>query len=138
VAFGGRTRDEGGRSYGRGYSSGFAVVPGDISGGWDHGRVHEWHNHRYGWRNNGWVIIDGGIGDYDTGPDYTTEYTTTFEGGLAASVQQALDRRGYHAGPADGVIGPQTRDAIASFQSDHGLNATGDINGPLLSALGLR
>ncbi len=137
MALGGRAIENGGRSYGRG-ATGFAAVPSDISRGWDRGSVHEWHNHRYGWRDNGWVILDVETGGYEE-PGYTTySTTTTAGGGVAASVQRALDRRGYDAGPADGVIGPQTQNAIAAFQRDRGLNPTGNINPPLLNALGLQ
>ena len=57
---------------------------------------------------------------------------------LAISVQDELTRLGYSPGPIDGVIGPQTRDAIADFQNDHRLPVTGQIDAPLLQALGLQ
>ncbi|SMF18622.1 Peptidoglycan-binding (PGRP) domain of peptidoglycan hydrolases-containing protein [Tistlia consotensis] len=52
-------------------------------------------------------------------------------------VQQALNDRGYDAGPADGVMGGKTRDAIRTFQSDAQQPMTSRIDGKLLSALGL-
>jgi hypothetical protein len=127
-------------------------VPGDVSRGWDHGHSHNWGNHRWGWRGNDWVILDGGYYDgygYDS-YDYPYGYGYVDPGyaqpqysdaapaagdNLAADVQQALDQNGYDAGPADGDVGPQTRNAIAAFQQDHGLNPTGRINTPLLRAL---
>lgn len=54
-----------------------------------------------------------------------------------AEVQRALARRGYYSGPIDGVIGAGSRAAIRAFQADHGLAATGEINGPTVRALGL-
>src|SRR6186997_3289790 len=56
--------------------------------------------------------------------------------GNAAAVQRALARRGYYHGAIDGVIGPGSRGAIRSFQAANGLAVTGEINGPLLHALG--
>lgn len=53
------------------------------------------------------------------------------------AVQQALNERGYDAGPADGVMGSSTRDAIRTFQSDAGLPLTGRISPELTSELGL-
>ncbi len=58
-------------------------------------------------------------------------------GGLSASVQAALARRGYYHGPIDGDIGPGSRHAIARYQADHGLRPTGVINSSLLRVLGL-
>jgi hypothetical protein len=52
-------------------------------------------------------------------------------------VQRALARRGYYHGSIDGDIGPQSRRAIALYQQDHRLRATGSINQSLLDSLGL-
>jgi uncharacterized Zn-binding protein involved in type VI secretion len=40
-------------------------------------------------------------------------------------VQQRLNNLGYDAGPVDGVAGERTRTALARFQADQGLEATG-------------
>jgi peptidoglycan hydrolase-like protein with peptidoglycan-binding domain len=50
-------------------------------------------------------------------------------------VQSALEQHGYDPGPGDGVLGPETREAIAKFQKEHGLPRTGRIDGRLLDAL---
>ena len=55
----------------------------------------------------------------------------------AATVQQALARRGYYHGSIDGDIGPQSQRAIALYQHDHRLRATGSITQSLLDSLGL-
>jgi len=52
-----------------------------------------------------------------------------------AQVQQALSRAAYGQIVADGVMGPQTEDAIRRFQADHGLPATGEISDALLVEL---
>jgi putative peptidoglycan binding protein len=44
-----------------------------------------------------------------------------------AAVQERLARQGYYDGEIDGVLGPQTRRAIARYQRDHGQRATGDL-----------
>lgn len=135
----------------------FSRPSGDVARNWDRRQIHTWNNHRYRWYNNNWVIIDGGFGygypyyyggyapgydyDYDAAPyDNSTgalpyEYSTTDS--LASSVQEELVRKGYNPGAVDGVIGPQTRNAIAQFQSDHRLPVTGRIDRSLLSAMGL-
>jgi hypothetical protein len=43
------------------------------------------------------------------------------------AVQEGLARLGYSPGPADGVLGPQTRDAIRQFEQDRSLAQTGTI-----------
>lgn len=55
----------------------------------------------------------------------------------SASVQAALARRGYYHGAVDGVIGPQSREAIRSYQASHRLPVTGAIDRPLLRSLRL-
>ena len=56
---------------------------------------------------------------------------------MVASVQQRLGRLGYYHGVVDGVMGPQTRSAIAAFESRNGMAVDGTINRPLLNTLGL-
>jgi peptidoglycan hydrolase-like protein with peptidoglycan-binding domain len=43
----------------------------------------------------------------------------------AAQIQKALKGAGYYAGLVDGKIGPDSREAIRSFQRDNGLTADG-------------
>jgi len=52
-----------------------------------------------------------------------------------AAVQDALARSAYGPLTADGVFGPQTRDAIIRFQRDHGLPLTGAISDALVVEL---
>lgn len=51
------------------------------------------------------------------------------------SVQRALKQRGYDSGPADGLAGPQTEQAIREFQIDRDLMPSGEIDYLLLQAL---
>jgi hypothetical protein len=53
----------------------------------------------------------------------------------AKALQAALARRGYYHGSVDGVLGPETRNAIRSFQAHQGLPVTGQVDGRLIRAL---
>ena len=54
-----------------------------------------------------------------------------------ARVQEALEAQGFDAGPADGIAGRRTRDAIAAFQVERGMSVTGALDARLLEALDL-
>ena len=43
----------------------------------------------------------------------------------ALDIQKALKNAGYYSGDVDGKIGPDSREAIRSFQRDNGLTADG-------------
>jgi hypothetical protein len=64
-------------------------------------------------------------------------YIADGRGSLSGEVQEVLGRRGYYNGPIDGEIGPRSRSAIRAFQANHGLATTGNIDRPLLRALGI-
>jgi localization factor PodJL len=51
------------------------------------------------------------------------------------TVQLILNKNGYEAGSADGVMGGKTKAAIAQFQKDNGMQATGEIDETLVRAL---
>jgi peptidoglycan hydrolase-like protein with peptidoglycan-binding domain len=51
-------------------------------------------------------------------------------------VQQALQKKGYDPGPLDGILGPQTKEAVRKFQDFYGIKASGEINNQTLYALG--
>ena len=93
---------------------------------WDRSGVHVWNGRPYHWYGNSWVVVGGGGAE------------SSFSEGTAGKVQQALNDRGYEAGPVDGVPGPKTRSAISAFQKDSGLPETGKIDEPLLGNLGLK
>ena len=71
--------------------------------------------------------------------NYYSYYTSTYgyNAPMVAAVQQRLGRLGYYHGVVDGVIRPQTRGAIAAFDSRNGLAVDGTISRPLLDSLGL-
>jgi hypothetical protein len=66
---------------------------------------------------------------------YTPSYS--YNGSTVAAVQQRLGRLGYYRGAVDGVMGPQTRNAIAAFESRNGMGVDGTISRSLLNSLGL-
>jgi hypothetical protein len=96
--------------------------------------------------SGGWYFWDGGYWypawgyapyayyPYD-GPIYG--YGNLTPDRIVVEVQTQLQRDGYYAGPIDGQLGPMTRQAIATFQADHGLAITSTVDEPTLSTLGL-
>lgn len=52
-------------------------------------------------------------------------------------LQMQLGQMGYDSGPADGIMGPQTRSALSNFQRDQNLPETGRPDRQTLSALGV-
>ena len=117
--------------------------PGEVFRDWDRRQMHTWNNHRYRWYNNDWVIWDEGFAEpyyYDSTPYYDDSTAATpypAAGDVVGAVQQELARRGYDPGEFDGVMGPETQNAVAQFQTDHRLPVTGRIDNSLLRALNL-
>ncbi len=118
-------------------------------------RRHRDHHDRDWWRNHCHtiVLIGGGFYAWDLGYwypayGYDSYYSNYAYDGpiygydglppdqIIANVQYALQQLGYCAEAVDGVLGPVTRDAIADYQLDNGLNVTGSIDRPTLVALG--
>src|SRR5262245_30929762 len=56
---------------------------------------------------------------------------------VITNVQTQLYYEGYYDGPIDGILGPDTRAAIADYQADHGLAVTAAIDEPTVESLGL-
>ena len=50
-------------------------------------------------------------------------------------LQQALNSGGLDAGPADGIMGEKTKEALKKYQSQKGLNASGEVDRQTLGAL---
>jgi uncharacterized protein YcfJ len=51
--------------------------------------------------------------------------------------QMELNKRGFDAGPQDGVWGPETESAIRGFQKSKGLEVTGRLNDRTMKELGV-
>ena len=67
--------------------------------------------------------ISVGLKQGSTGPEVKTLQQSLIAAGVPVS------------GGADGIFGPGTRAAVSSFQSSHGLPATGEVDSATLSAL---
>ena len=65
-------------------------------------------------------------------------YNDQNPGEVVANVQSELERRGYDTGGVDGTYGPATRSALIRYQSENGLEPTGEIDEDTLSSLGLQ
>ena len=54
---------------------------------------------------------------------------------LITRAQKLLNKLGYDAGPPNGQLDDQTRDAIKSFERRNGLEETGEVSIPLVTKL---
>jgi hypothetical protein len=52
-------------------------------------------------------------------------------------VQMKLNQKGFNVGEPDGVMGPKTREGLAQFQRQQGLQERGDIDRETADALGI-
>jgi hypothetical protein len=57
---------------------------------------------------------------------------------LIRTVQERLEAASFSVGAIDGVLGPQTREALRWFQNTNGLRPTGEPDEATLDALGVR
>ena len=94
----------------------------------------------YYWNNNYWYPAWG----YAPSEEYYAYDAPIYVGHAAeppdrviANVQATLQDMGYYTGEVDGLLGPLTREALASYQADNGLTATAVIDEPTLDSLGL-
>ena len=67
----------------------------------------------------------------------TRIYPSPYDASTVRAAQQALNDRGYNAGPVDGQWGASTMDAVRRFQQVSGLPVTGELGRPTLNALGV-
>ena len=81
----------------------------------------------WGYTPNAYYAWDGPIPAYNNLPPDQ----------VIANVQSALQQQGYYHGDIDGLIGPETRGALAAYQRDHGLYETATIDQPTLESLGM-
>lgn len=67
------------------------------------------------------------------------EHATAEEDALShaevAELQRGLNALGFAAGPADGIVGPKTRQAIARFEAERGETPSGRANFAILQAV---
>ncbi len=53
------------------------------------------------------------------------------------AAQSRLKARGYHSGSVDGVMGPQTVNALRRYQAANGLSVTGKVDEETMDSLGV-
>jgi len=97
-----------------------------VNGGWYYWNAGYWFP-AWGYAPSAYYAYDGPIYGYNgLAPDR-----------VIVDVQTQLQRDGYYDGSIDGVLGPMTREAIAAFQADNGLEVTSVIDEPTLATLGI-
>jgi putative peptidoglycan binding protein len=93
----------------------------------------------YYWNSNYWYPAWGYAPDsiyvYD-GPIYASSPSED-PGQVVANVQSALQQQGYYQGDIDGILGPETRAALAEYQTAQGIEPTGAVDEPTLETLGM-
>jgi hypothetical protein len=67
----------------------------------------------------------------------TRAYPSAYDNNTIRRAQEALNSRGYNAGPVDGQWGQSTMDAVRRFQASAGLPVTGELGPNTLNALGV-
>jgi len=97
-----------------------------VYGGWYAWNAGYWIP-AWGYAPNGYYAYDGPIYGYNNLPPDQ----------VIANVQTALQEQGLYQGEVDGLLGPQTRAAIADYQSANGLAETAAIDQPTLESLGM-
>ena len=79
----------------------------------------------------------GGASTTTGEPPLAAKATSGYAPSTVRAVQQALNDRGYNAGPVDGQWSASTQEAVKRFQRASGLPETGDLAPSTLSALGV-
>jgi hypothetical protein len=135
----GGTRYTGTRSYAARQYSGTRYYGGSAYPSYSYYSGSPYSNWGYGTSSGYYPYSYGGGYPYSGYNNYYSYYTPTYSynGSMVATVQRRLGQLGYYHGVADGVIGPQTRSAIAAFESRNGMSVDGSISRPLLDELGL-
>jgi hypothetical protein len=93
-----------------------------------------WYYWNAGWWYPAWGYDPRASYAYD-GPIYA--YNNLPPDQVVANVQGALQQQGYYRGDVDGLLGPLTRAALATYQRDRGLHVTSAIDQPTLQSLGM-
>ena len=97
-----------------------------VYGGWYAWNAGYWIP-AWGYAPNAYYAYDGPIYGYNNLPPDQ----------VIANVQTALQEQGLYQGEVDGLLGPQTRAAIADYQRASGLAETAAIDQPTLESLGM-
>ncbi len=113
--------------YGYGYPSGY---------GYDSGA---YYGSNY-YDQNGYDSSYDNQGGYDSSYYNGNRYGSSDESTeiAVADAQRRLARVGYYRGQIDGVLGPETRHALVRYQSDKGLEPSGNLTPDTLRSLGMQ
>ncbi len=155
------SRDRGSDFGRRGTSRRTVTRRGPSEFAWSFGEARQRHN-RHDRRDRSWyrnnydrfALFAGGYYYWDRGywypaygydPEYSSYqfdepiygYNDLDPERVIINVQKALSDEGYYDGSIDGLIGPETRNALGRFQRDAGLEVSRAIDGPTLAALDL-
>ena len=97
--------------------------------GWGWGPWWGWDGYPYGYGygygygaygySNGYGQNGYGQGGYGQDQNGYGQYGEASQSRVA-ELQRRLQRAGYYRGSVDGVLGPQTRNAIRAYERDHG------------------
>jgi peptidoglycan hydrolase-like protein with peptidoglycan-binding domain len=68
---------------------------------------------------------------------YTLPQSSAVSPQLVQQVQQKLQQQGMYDGQIDGVWGPATQTAVRSYQQQHNLSTTGQLDADTLASLNL-
>ncbi len=97
-----------------------------VYGGWYAWNAGYWIP-AWGYAPNAYYAYDGPIYGYNNLPPDQ----------VIANVQTALQQQGYYQGEVDGLLGPETRAAVADYQRANGLAETAAVDQPTLESLGM-
>lgn len=104
------------------------VIRGTVSGRrWDMGVLVPWIDYAPG----------GGAVRFDPPPGIFMLTVPQMQGAAVRRIQQALRTKGVDPGPADGIFGPLTYQAVRAFQIIEGLKVDGEVGPETAEALGL-
>jgi peptidoglycan hydrolase-like protein with peptidoglycan-binding domain len=67
----------------------------------------------------------------------TSKQISSSDSSNITQLQQALNDKGFNAGPVDGLNGPKTQAALKQFQQSQGIAASGKADSQTLAALGV-
>ncbi|HVF71519.1 MAG TPA: peptidoglycan-binding domain-containing protein [Chthoniobacterales bacterium] len=116
----------------------------------------QWHDRVWWTRNHKHVVLIGGgwyywkagywypAWGYDEtaayypydGPIYVGKSAKPFDQ-IVAEVQTVLQEQGLYKGEVDGLVGPQTQEALAAYQTANNLEPTAAVDQPTLESLGM-
>jgi peptidoglycan hydrolase-like protein with peptidoglycan-binding domain len=71
------------------------------------------------------------------GPSASANAAGRYPASTIRKAQETLSARGYKAGPANGVLGDETRAALRQFQKSENIAVTGRLNPRTLAHLGI-